>query len=144
MLLPSTAKPIDDDTRGDGLGNFVANTLPTCQLRHLQSLVNRLQGIVSGENGAPWWCDILCVPAGNEDKRHRKAAIGKMQHIYRSATKVLALDSGLAYIAEDAPALELYVHLRAIWLDTATVDPSRGHSRQRCSHSMRHRHKNPL
>ena len=101
-----------DNTGCDGIGNPTANALPTCQLRHLQTLVNRVQPIASVENGTPWWCDVLCIPVGEEDKKHRKAAIRNMGRIYQSSTKVLALDSGLVSISEDAPAIEIYVRLR--------------------------------
>lgn len=96
----------------DGLGNPEFNTLPKCQIHHIQSLVDEL--IPPGDRTAhiPWWCDTLCVPVRRSQKESRKMAIRNMRNVYHDAIKVLALDSSLVDILSDAYPIELYIRLK--------------------------------
>jgi hypothetical protein len=56
--------------------------------------------------------DTLCVPAAPEYKHVRKQAIRNMSHVYKSATKVVVLDSELLQCSKDASMLELYTRIK--------------------------------
>ena len=75
----------------DGLGNPIDNSMPTCQLQLIQSLVNGLYP--EQEHFVPFWIDTLCVPL---DEPGRSTAIKSMTRVYAEADKVLVLDSFLA------------------------------------------------
>jgi hypothetical protein len=84
----------------DGLGNAVANSLPTCQLEHLDRLVRRMRSIAETEP-IYLWIDTLCVTARGQAKtcpteigelNCRGLAIRRMRDTYRDATDVLVLD----------------------------------------------------
>lgn len=74
----------------DGRGNLGSNTLPTCQLLHLDSKVSGLYN--SSSEPVLFWIDTICVPAQGDGRR---VAIGRMRKTYENAEKVLVLDSEL-------------------------------------------------
>lgn len=74
-----------------GLGNPNANSLPWCQLRRIQDLVNGLYK-ARGPIDIPFWMDTLCVPLKPEDRR---VAIQGMKGVYQEAEKVIVLDTFL-------------------------------------------------
>ena len=82
----------------DGLGNPVKNELPTCQLSRLQSLVNALYE--ENQQPIPFWIDTLMIPTippepTEKQKAMKTQALRDMEWIYKGASKVLVLDSGL-------------------------------------------------
>jgi len=99
-------------TGSDGLGNPRGNTLPACQVRYLQQSVDALQGVEGARTHYPWWCDILCIPTGEEHKEYKRQEVRNMRKIYRGATKVLVIDNGLVSIRKNSSAVEIYVRLR--------------------------------
>lgn len=81
----------------DGLGSTTDEGLPTCQLRHLAALAQRLVP------GGALWMDSLCVP---KDRYTRKRAIGLMGQTYRDASVVLVIDSGIRTCSVGRPLEE--------------------------------------
>ena len=82
----------------DGRGNPKANELPTCQLAFLQILVDSL--FEENQRPVPFWIDTLMIPTNprdsNGDQRLKKLdALKDMEWVYKRASKVLVLDSGL-------------------------------------------------
>ena len=75
----------------NGMGNTRENEMHECQLGRLQVLANKLYP--SKYWPIPFWIDTLCVPVFDKDVR--KLAIGQMEWVYKSATKVLVMDSSL-------------------------------------------------
>ncbi len=67
----------------DGLGNPNHNSLPFCQIKRLQELVQESTG-----KPLPFWIDTICVPL---EERLRGKAIANMAKVYRSAAAVLVL-----------------------------------------------------
>ena len=87
---------------GDGLGNPESNSLPQCQLRHLQDLAN--QSVKSCHNGnTPFWIDTMCVPLETEG---RQLAIRRMARTYDDAIRVVVLDSTLMNASPNLTLLE--------------------------------------
>lgn len=78
----------------DGMGNTMANTLPTCQLLQLQQLVDSLYP--TDEKGIPFWVDTICVPRPPE---LRAKALQRMRQTYAEADKVLVLDNSIRCIS---------------------------------------------
>ncbi|RCI12925.1 hypothetical protein L249_0588 [Ophiocordyceps polyrhachis-furcata BCC 54312] len=76
----------------DGLGSTAEKGLPVCQLRRLTSLVSETKP------GTALWIDALCIPEAAEA---RNLAITMMASIYKDATAVLVLDSGLQSCRSD-------------------------------------------
>ena len=74
----------------DGRGNLGSNTLPTCQMLHLNSKVSEIYSNTSGP--ILFWMDTICVPASGKGRR---VAIGRMRKTYENAEKVLVLDAEL-------------------------------------------------
>lgn len=117
----------------NGLGNPHGNTLPVCQLRWLQALVNGVQGTPQSSDECLWWCDTLCVPVHQQDVELRKKAIRDMRKVYGNASRVLALDSTLLSVPKDAPVLELFIRLklsswmRRLWTFQEAIMPSEVH-----------------
>lgn len=81
----------------DGLGNAERNALPECQVGRLQVLVNRL--FPPEYWPVPFWVDTHCIPA--TDEQARRMAIGNMEHVYKTATKILVLDASLYDISTE-------------------------------------------
>ncbi|KAF9692830.1 hypothetical protein EKO04_008976 [Ascochyta lentis] len=101
----------------DGLGNPLANALPTCQIQrlyaHLLSMPRDYEsGVVKmGSLQVDWsrqsfvqhpelqpplfWMDTLCIPVGEDHKHLRKVAINQMASIYAAAVQELVLDAEL-------------------------------------------------
>lgn len=101
-----------------GLGNPQENSLPACQLRRLQGLVNSLEALVFGQqhtDGVPFWIDTLCVP--RKPKRVRKLAIKRMSATYRNAKHVLVVDKNLcALTTSELNTLEILTHINnSVW-----------------------------
>jgi hypothetical protein len=88
------------------------NSLPLCQLRYIQNLVDELQPPGEGTKHTAWWCDTLCVPVEPHLNKYRKLAIRQMRKINSSATKVLVLDSSLLLLSRESHPLELYIRLK--------------------------------
>jgi len=91
----------------DGLGNARSNTLPRCQLRRIQRLVNALYSdlVGEGEHQQPvlFWIDTLCVPL---EPAYRKLAIRRMSQTYLDADKVLVLDASFSLVSVHEPIQE--------------------------------------
>ncbi|MCJ1306683.1 hypothetical protein MMC25_000326 [Agyrium rufum] len=96
----------------DGLGNPAQNALHVCQLRTLQTFANQLLETEEESVQAVWWRDTLCIPVGDEYEEQRRSSIRNMRKIYESATKVLALDSGLMKVFKNSAIEELYLRLK--------------------------------
>lgn len=45
----------------------------------------------------PFWIDSLCLPVTNHEAR--RIAIAEMERVYKGATRVLVLDSGLVTVS---------------------------------------------
>lgn len=111
-----------------GLGNFVENRLPQCQLQAIHedvehAMVSRFSGEPFGtelgtgylrpqtigplsclcwlpqSNTVRYWMDTLCIP--NNSPAERKSAINSMGRIYAGAAAVLVLDPTLRSISHD-------------------------------------------
>jgi hypothetical protein len=100
VLIPSTT--------GNGIENPHYNILPTCQLQHIQNLVNHL---VDGSQ-TPWRIDIVCIPPRQEDYELRKLAIQRMRQTYSNAVKVLVLDADLMMMPKSTNPIEVYLRLK--------------------------------
>lgn len=93
----------------DGIGNTEQNALPACQMHRLQRLVNDLYTDDQKPGPAvPFWIDTLMVPLQDEA---RKKAIAQMEHVYRSADKVLVLDKTLEAISRELNVEELLIRM---------------------------------
>lgn len=90
----------------DGRGNLGSNTLPTCQLLHLNSQVSKLYSTSS--ESTLFWIDTICVPAKGDSRR---VAIGRMRKTYEQAEKVLVLDSGLESASMNTFPAELLMRI---------------------------------
>ena len=91
----------------DRLGNLHGNTLPCCQVRTIQQLVNSLYPSLDVE--VPLWIDTICVP---RNEVVRRLAINNMRHVYSEADKVLVLDSSLRQIHSTAAPEELLLRIK--------------------------------
>jgi len=80
-----------------GLGNALANSLPSCQLSQLKRLASGLHPLSEAQSSDQLaiWIDTLCIPVGSELKDVRKLAITKLAATYRDANHVLVLDVDL-------------------------------------------------
>ncbi|KAJ9643887.1 hypothetical protein H2199_003753 [Coniosporium tulheliwenetii] len=85
----------------DGLGNPHFNTLPVCQLKRIQALVNGLYE--DDSHPVPFWIDTICVPL---KESLRKTAIQHMKYTYEYAGKVLVLDAELQQYSREVPVDE--------------------------------------
>lgn len=95
----------------DGLGNPDANTLPLCQLRHIQSILHGIKrtGIPDSDETL-LWLDTLCCPVGSPE--HRNICLLRMTQIYRNACVVLILDAALmAYSHKQLDKIEIAFRL---------------------------------
>lgn len=91
----------------DGMGNPRQNSLPICQFRRLQGMVDALYDPVA--RPVSFWVDTICVPLHPET---RKAAIRRMAKTYEDSDKVLVLDASLRHISVDSPPDELLMRIR--------------------------------
>lgn len=92
----------------DGLGSTAETGLPTCQLRRLSSLTQKLVP------GGAFWMDALCIP---DWKDMRKRAIGLMGQTYKDATVVLVIDAGIRACSSSAPQEERLLRvLTSAWM----------------------------
>lgn len=102
-----------------GLGNPHENSLPTCQLLRIQSLVNKLGKDAPDKGDAdvsmPFWMDTLCVP--REPKDLRRKAIMRMRKTYENAKHVLVIDKNLcALTSSDMTTLEILSYMaNSVW-----------------------------
>ena len=92
----------------DGLGNPHTNSLPSCQLLRLQSLVNNLYPNTSEQKW--FWIDTLCVPI---NRSIRNIAIRRMVSVYQSADLVLVLDSALLSSTLNASKTEVLARIKS-------------------------------
>ena len=76
----------------DGKGNPRANSLPSCVMRELQSLVNDLPKKGSAAN-TPFWIDTLCMPRSPPELRME--ALQRLSEPFEEAASVLVIDSYL-------------------------------------------------
>ncbi|KAL4882677.1 hypothetical protein BJY04DRAFT_227015 [Aspergillus karnatakaensis] len=97
----------------DGLGNPTHNTLPLCQLKRIQSLLDELVAGISSADlvnrlafrelwskkfhgpSLLFWMDTLCIPVAEEYKPLRSKAIKSMKAVYERAFRVLVLDADI-------------------------------------------------
>ena len=73
-----------------GRGNFNMNELPSCQLRFLCELVQRLGG-----KDAILWIDVSI------EEEAKRIAISKLRRVYSEASKVLVIDKDLMQVGSD-------------------------------------------
>ncbi|KAF3914814.1 hypothetical protein ABW20_dc0103032 [Dactylellina cionopaga] len=105
----------------DGLGNVHANSIPECQVRRLQGLVENLYVENPGRSSIKsffkmkqqvpigLWLDTLCIPL---EKDYRKLAIKRMVDTYAKSDRVLMIDAELTRIPMDQiPKRELLVRI---------------------------------
>lgn len=90
----------------DGLGNNKRNSLPFCQIRKLQILVDDLYE--SKDRPVPFWIDTICVPL---EPLERKAAIIGLKRTYEEADKVLVLDSTLQAVTNERESTETLMRI---------------------------------
>ena len=76
----------------DGKGNPRANSLPSCVMHELQSLVNDLPKKDSAAN-TPFWIDTLCVPRSPPELKME--ALQRLKEPFEQAASVLVIDSYL-------------------------------------------------
>ncbi|KAK6368017.1 hypothetical protein LTS17_010170 [Exophiala oligosperma] len=110
------------------LGNTRDNSMPTCQLRRIQSMVTA----VSGSKETSFWIDTLCVPQDNFNRRHlrplRLRAIRDMDKVYGGSACVLVLDSELLSTNSTSPFEEQLVRfaccswIRRLWTLSEAVN----------------------
>ena len=110
----------------DGLGNPESNSMPVCQLKRIQRLVNSLykqtdefedgNKDVSQLSSGWFWIDTLCVPNGGLYTELCAMALPRMKDIYVEADKVLVLDSELAACKDTDPQRVL----ARLWLSSWT------------------------
>jgi len=77
-----------------GLGNAIGNSLPTCQIK-------RIMSIISQHSNPPhlFWLDTLCLP--REPLHLRVQAVDNIRTIYEQAHRVLVFDEELLYTTLD-------------------------------------------
>lgn len=127
----------------DGLGDTSGNSLPTCQIKRMRSLLTKFSDIaeysrgnmyptrlidkLDGQYSSPsFWIDTLCVPRPTTDvsweekedlEHYRQLAIMRMNDTYALAGAVLALDEELLTIPYDASLEEVMPQLlRCGWM----------------------------
>ena len=79
----------------DGLGNVKENSLPACQLKHIQEIAVACRPETISENTSSSiaiWIDTLCVPLEQEGRR---LALMQLHEVYQKADRVLVLDGEL-------------------------------------------------
>ena len=103
-----------------GLGNFVENALPECQLRYIHDDVDNSADISPRDpnhtfiffdaqaaqlcntffrsSKRTYWLDTLCIPVHSAD--HRRKAIDSMAHVYAGASNVFVLDPELRKVTK--------------------------------------------
>lgn len=92
-----------------GLGNLRQNTLPVCQLRRAQRIVNSLY--INSRQPVPFWINTVCVPLKYP---YRGIATKSMRRTYKEADKILVLDSAIVGTSSQAlSATEMAVRLKA-------------------------------
>ena len=95
----------------DGKGNPTANSLPSCVMRELQSLVNALPRKASAAD-TPFWIDTLCMPRSPPDLRME--ALQRLKEPYEEAAGVLVIDSYLrSHSAAQVSPFELLARILA-------------------------------
>ena len=95
----------------DGKGNPRANSLPSCVMRELQSLVNDLPKKDSAAN-TPFWIDTLCMPRSPPELKME--ALQRLKEPYEEAASVLVIDSYLrCHSAAQASPFELLARILA-------------------------------
>ena len=93
-----------------GLGNPRENSMPACQLRRLQRLV---QDCLPQQRVALWIDTLLCPVDG----KYCDLAIAKMVLTYRDAQMVLVLDEGISQASRTLPAVEILLHVASsMWM----------------------------
>jgi hypothetical protein len=92
----------------DGLGNPHINSLPSCQLLRLQSLVNNLYPNTSEQRW--FWIDTICVPLS---RALRNLAIRRMASVYQSSEFVLVLDLALLSSTLNASKTEVLARIKS-------------------------------
>ena len=94
----------------DGKGNPRSNSLPSCVMRELQSLVNELPK--DSAANTPFWIDTLCVPRFPPDVRIE--ALQRLKEPFEEAAGVLVIDSYLkCHSAAKASPFELLARILA-------------------------------
>ena len=101
----------------DGLGNPFDNSLPLCQIQHIQKSVCEMykdsdephkdEEILASESikrqfpkgYIPIWMDTFCIPVQDEHKAIRKIAIATTRQVYEEAHKTLAIDAELKQLS---------------------------------------------
>ncbi len=95
----------------DGKGNPRANSLPSCVMRELQSLVNDLPKKDSAAS-TPFWIDTLCVPRSPPELKME--ALQRLKEPYEEAASVLVIDSYLrCHSAAQVSPFELLARILA-------------------------------
>ncbi|KAK6834084.1 hypothetical protein PG987_008778 [Apiospora arundinis] len=100
--------------RAAGLGNDRDNSLPHCQLAHIQCLVNQVIQSKSKENdtNTSFWIDTLCISLDAEFRKIEEPLIWK---VFRYASAVLVLDPALSEHLYSTPE-EALVRIRySLW-----------------------------
>ena len=92
QIVDTTGKPYVAISHvwSHGLGNPSKNTLPSCQIRRLFSLIKQI-----GPSDVMLWIDTLSVPI---QLKYKELAMTKLRDVYRNADKVLVLDRNLQQV----------------------------------------------
>ena len=92
----------------DGLGNTVANALPSCQLLRLRRLA--LGASINFDDDVPAiWIDTLLVPV--EKGKEKRMALSQLYNYYQRADIVLVLDSDLLKASRECSEEEMLTRI---------------------------------
>ena len=111
-LVPGAANTLVaiSHVRSEGLGNWLSNSLPLCQLSQLQGLVNNLYP--SSHHPVPFWIDTACIPLTAPGDA---LALEALNVIYKHADVVLALDAAILKSVATLPGECLLQIKKSAW-----------------------------
>ena len=92
----------------DGLGNTVANALPSCQLLRLRRLALGVS-VKFCDDVPAIWIDTLLVPV--EKGREKRMALSQLYNYYQRADNILVLDSDLLKASRECSEEELLTRI---------------------------------
>ena len=113
----------------DGLGNTVANALPSCQLLRLRRLALGVSANFRDDVPAIW-IDNLLVPV--EKGKEKRMALSQLYHYYHRADIVSVLDSDLLKASRECSEEEILTRIFfSTWMRRLCPDPCRRDSDSR-------------
>lgn len=110
--LISTPYVAISHVRSAGLGNLVANSLPSCQVARLQIMADEVSKSLGLGTDILFWIDTLCLPITKAQKR---SAPTPVRRVFSLAKAVLVLDPPL-YLHTFASSQEALIRIRySVW-----------------------------